>query len=501
MAIDARFTADFSQWKTAVDAAKGDVEQLQVATEKITPAVGLLAADVGRQIRSLGADITAVAKDYVAAYAEEEAATQKLIASLTAQGSATTQVISDYQAMADQFQATTAFAGEAVLKAEAIFTSIGKVGPENMQAALDAAADLATFLGTDLETAATMMAKAFGSGGESLGQLKKILGDTAPEAADFESIIAALNQQFGGQAAAAMETTSGKLTQLDNQFGEIKETVGGLIVNGLTPLLEFFTSLPEPVQTTVAAVAILGTALAPIAVAFAALVTAAGPLVALLGGTAGITAAITAAGAALAAFAVPIAIAVAAIGSVYLAFTYWDQIEAFVAGVYNAVKTYLVDKFNALLGSIRGAVDSVTGFFKTMYDKVVGHSYVPDMIDGIGQQFGRINDVMTKPAQDAAAATAAALKAASDAWLASPFNRMAKNAMTILTDSGGVAKNAFGQPVAGQGEINALPRSLGHQNVQIAVYGSVLSTKQELATLVEDALVHSFRAGGNRQPI
>ena len=500
MAIDARFTADFSQWKTAVDAAKGDVEQLQVATEKITPAVGLLAADVGRQIRSLGADITAVAKDYVAAYAEEEAATQKLIASLTAQGSATTQVISDYQAMADQFQATTAFAGEAVLKSEAIFTSIGKVGPENMQAALATAADLATFLGTDMETAATMMAKAFGSGGESLGQLKKIMGDTAPEAADFESIIAALNQQFGGQAAAAMETTSGKLAQLDNQFGEIKETVGGLIVNGLTPLLEFFTSLPEPVQTTVAAVAILGTALAPIAVAFAALVTAA-PLVALLGGTAGITAAITAAGAALAAFAVPIAIAVAAIGSVYLAFKYWDQITAFVAGVYNAIQTYLVDKFYALLGRIQGAVDAVTGFFKNMYDKVVGHSYVPDMINGIGQQFGRMHDVMTKPAQEAAAATEAALKAASEAWLASPFNRMAKNAMTILTDSGGVAHDAYGRPVAGQGEINALPRSLGHQNIQIAVYGSVLSTQRELATLVGDAVTQSYRQGGNRQPV
>jgi hypothetical protein len=501
MAIDAKFTADFSQWKTAVDAAAGDVEQLRVATEKITPAVGLLAADVGRQIRSIGADISAVAKDYVAAYAEEEAATQKMIASLTAQGTATTSVIDSYKAMADQFQSTTTFAGEAVQRAEAIFTTIGKVGPEQMQAALTAAADLATFMGTDLETAASLMAKAFGTGGESLGKLKTIMGDTAPAAADFESIIAALNQQFGGQAAAAMETTSGKMAQLENQFGEIKETVGGLIVQGLTPLLNFFTSLPEPVQTVIAAVAILGTALAPIAVAFAALVTAAAPLVALLGGTAGITALLGAAGAALAAFALPIAGVVAAIVAVYVAFKNWDQITAFVAGVYNAVKTYLVDKFNALLGSIRGAVDSVTGFFKNMYDKVVGHSYVPDMINGIGQQFGRMNEVMTKPAQDAAAATEAALKAASEAWLASPFNRMARNAMTILTDSGGVARDAYGRPVAGQGEINALPRSLGHQNIQIAVYGSVLSTQRELATLVGDAMTQSYSSGGNRQPV
>jgi len=501
MAIDAKFTADFSQWKTAVDAAAGDVEGLRVATEKITPAVGLLAAQVGTQIRQLGSDIGALGKEYVAAYAEEEAATQKLIASLTAQGTATTTVISQYQAMADQFQKTTTFAGEAVLRSEAIFTSIGKVGPENMQAALDAAGNLATFMGTDLETAAMTMSKAFSSGGESLGQLKKIIGDTVPEAASFDEIVTALNDTLGNQTAAAAETTAGKMTILNNQFGEIKETVGALIVQGLTPLLNFFTSLPEPVQTVIAAVAILGTALAPIVIAIGALVTAATPLVALLGGTAGISAALGAAGAALAAFALPIAAVVAGVTAVYLAFKHWDQITEFVAGVYNAIKTYLVDKFTAILGSIKGAVDSVTGFFRSMAEKVALHSYVPDMIDTVANQFGRLDSVMTKPAQDAAAATEAALKAASDAWMASPFNRMAKNAMTILTDSGGVAHDAYGNPVAGQGEINALPRSLGHQNIQIAVYGSVLSTQHELSTLVQDAMMQSYRSGGNRVPV
>jgi len=504
MAIDAKFTADFSQWKTAVDAAQGDIEQLTVATEKITPAVGLLAAQVGTQIRQLGSDIGALGKDYVAAYAEEEAATQKLIASLTAQGNATTGVISQYQAMADQFQKTTTFAGEAVLRSEAIFTTIGKVGPENMQAALDAAANLASFMGTDMETAATMMAKAFGSGGESLGKLKGIMGEAAPETADFASIIEALNAQFGGQAAAAMDTTSGKITNLENQFGEIKETIGGLIVQGLTPLLNFFTSLPEPMQTVLAAAGLLGTALMPIAIGISALVTAATPLVGLLissGGLAAAVAAVTAALTALAPFLLPAGLIIAGIVGVYLAFKNWDKITEFVAGVYNAIKTYLVDKFNAVVGSVKGAVDAVTGFFRSMAEKVALHSYVPDMIDTVADQFGRLDSVMTKPAQAAASATEAALQAATEAWEAAPFNRMAKNAMTILTDSGGVAHDAYGQPVGMQGEINALPRSLGHQNIQIAVYGSVLSTQHEISTLVQDAMMQSYRSGGNRVPV
>jgi hypothetical protein len=500
MAIGAQFTADFSAWTASVNAAETQLQGLRGTAETVSPALERQAEAAGRQIAQLGRDVTDLASKYIAAYAEEEAATQSLVTALQAQGGATQQTITDYQKMAGEFQKTTGFADDAVTSAQAVFTTIGKVGPDQMRPALEAATNLATFMKTDLNTAATMIAKAFGTGGDSLGKLKALLGDTVPKGAEMSDVLQALNDKFGGQAAANMETTNGKLLALKNQFGDIQEQVGGLLVKGLTPLLNAFTSLPEPIQTMIATVGIVGTALAPIAIAIGSIVTAVTPLIAALVGAGGLSAALAGAGAALAAIAAPVAIAVAAIAAVYLAFKNWDAIKEIVAGVYNVVKTYLVDKFNALLSYIKAPIDAVTGFFRSMAEKVALHSYVPDMINTVAGQFGRLNSVMTQPAQEAAAATTAALKAASDAWINSPFNRMTQNAMTILTDSGGVARDAYGRPVAGQGEINALPRSLGHQNIQIAVYGSVLSTKQELAKLVDDALISAYRQGGNRLP-
>lgn len=46
--------------------------------------------------------------------------------------------------------------------------------------------------------------------------------------------------------------------------------------------------------------------------------------------------------------------------------------------------------------------------FKWLEDVVVRHSYIPDMVDGIGYHMARLTDEMVKPAQAAAAQTAAA---------------------------------------------------------------------------------------------
>jgi hypothetical protein len=69
-----------------------------------------------------------------------------------------------------------------------------------------------------------------------------------------------------------------------------------------------------------------------------------------------------------------------------------------------AVKEWLVDKFAAVVNWIGEKVGQVTGFFKDMYQKVVGGSYVPDMITGVEVHFGRLQSVMVMPAQSAAQA-------------------------------------------------------------------------------------------------
>jgi hypothetical protein len=68
---------------------------------------------------------------------------------------------------------------------------------------------------------------------------------------------------------------------------------------------------------------------------------------------------------------------------------------------YTDIKTWLYDKFAALVDQIIGLPGKVSAAFGAMYDAVVGHSYVPDMINAIDRQFGRLPNVMVNPALDA----------------------------------------------------------------------------------------------------
>lgn len=93
------------------------------------------------------------------------------------------------------------------------------------------------------------------------------------------------------------------------------------------------------------------------------------------------------------------------IGMVVAAFRHWSEITQIASAVYNAVKTYLLDRFTSVVEGVKGRVDAVTGFFRDMYTAVVGNSYVPDMIEGIATQFGRLGDVMVAPSGAAASTT------------------------------------------------------------------------------------------------
>lgn len=87
------------------------------------------------------------------------------------------------------------------------------------------------------------------------------------------------------------------------------------------------------------------------------------------------------------------------IGLVLTTFQKWPDIVKIAQAVYTGVKTWLVDKFNAIVDSIKQKVKAVTGFFSDMYDAVVGNSFVPDMVEGIGREFSKLGAVMVAPAE------------------------------------------------------------------------------------------------------
>ncbi|MEO7891221.1 MAG: hypothetical protein ABIW19_14580 [Vicinamibacterales bacterium] len=168
--------------------------------------------------------------DSVQSFAAAEAAQKKLTAALTSQGTATPAVIKQFDDLAASFQRTTVYSDDLINEMQALLVQVGNVMPNEMRGALKASTDLASGLGIDLRTATLLVGKAFE--GET-GTLKKygiVIDEAKLKAEGLPAVLEAINAKFGGQAASQIETYSGKVAQLTNDWDNFKESVGAAIV-------------------------------------------------------------------------------------------------------------------------------------------------------------------------------------------------------------------------------------------------------------------------------
>lgn len=82
--------------------------------------------------------------------------------------------------------------------------------------------------------------------------------------------------------------------------------------------------------------------------------------------------------------------------------------------LYTGVKTWVVDRLNAVWKSVTDRIEAVKRGFFDLYDAVVGHSYIPDMVDEIGQNMRRLDTEMVDPARAAISKTENEFKALRD---------------------------------------------------------------------------------------
>jgi hypothetical protein len=87
-----------------------------------------------------------------------------------------------------------------------------------------------------------------------------------------------------------------------------------------------------------------------------------------------------------------------------------EKITGFVKATYEGVRDWLGDRFKALVDEVGKQVGRVTEFFFEAYDAIVGNSYVPDLVDGIAEHFGRLGAEMVEPAKGACAEVAGAFE-------------------------------------------------------------------------------------------
>lgn len=78
--------------------------------------------------------------------------------------------------------------------------------------------------------------------------------------------------------------------------------------------------------------------------------------------------------------------------------TLFPGVTASVRKMYEGVKAWLQDKLFGVLRGVISRVQAVSDAFFKLYDAVVGHSYVPDMVTEVGQWMAKLDDNMVKPA-------------------------------------------------------------------------------------------------------
>lgn len=82
-----------------------------------------------------------------------------------------------------------------------------------------------------------------------------------------------------------------------------------------------------------------------------------------------------------------------------------DAIMKMVNGVEQAFA-----RLGQIFTTVRAKTQEVSDYFKKLYDDVVGHSYVPDMVNEIGQHVKKLDSVLAAPSRRAAITTGAAFQ-------------------------------------------------------------------------------------------
>jgi len=163
--------------------------------------------------------------------------------------------LQDLKNEADKLKDVTLFDDNSIQQAQAVLLETGAITKKSLSNVLEASADLAAFLGTDLKNAALTLGKALAEPAQALGALEragirfneaetkmiKSLVDAGKSAEAQDVILKKLNDTIGGVAKAMGDSATGGAVRLKNASEDLKNSLGalaGLTFGGLIEWLD-----------------------------------------------------------------------------------------------------------------------------------------------------------------------------------------------------------------------------------------------------------------------
>lgn len=386
-------------------------EGLGLAQKRLN-AAGRRFQQVGQQMSNIGQTLSvAVTAPILAAGAAavqgaqaQAQAMAQVEAALASMGDGAGRTADQLLKASDALELNSLFDGDEILsKVTANLLTFGNVADEQFDRAQVAAVDLATRMGTDLQSATVMIGKALNDPIKGISALRRVgiqlsesqeglirsmvaTGDTA----GAQSIILGeLERQFGGAAKAAADASPWRAAQV--AIGQAGDTIGTILIPVIAKVAEWvkvaataFTQLSPSMQETIVTMAAVAAAIGPILLVIGPLVSGFGTFIkvaTLIGPV--FTVASTAIGlvskALLFLMANPfIAAAAVIIGGIYLAWKNWDKIKPIIDAVGTAISSWWNSNVKPIFDLVMEKVRAVGQFFSDYFG-----AQIKTVVDGV----------------------------------------------------------------------------------------------------------------------
>ena len=188
-----------------------------------------------------------------------EVAYTRLQSVLKATGGQAGRTAEQITAMGTKIQQTTIYTDNAAIKAQTFLATLDNLSGQNFDDATKAAADLASVMEIDLESAAHMVGRALqdpenglralASAGVKFTDQQKALIATMMESGDVAGaqrvILDELAHRMGGAASDAAKTMSGRLQQATNDVASLGQTITEKLLSPLQALADLDKSVGE----------------------------------------------------------------------------------------------------------------------------------------------------------------------------------------------------------------------------------------------------------------
>lgn len=236
---------------TATDKTKPALTSAQKGVGKLTQMVKSYGVEIGAAVAVVMKAVRTIG-NLTEAYIEQEDAVMKMDSALRAAGNYTPKFSKEMQDLASTLQSTTTYGDETILSMIGLLQSMGRLSQEGLKKTIPLVMDMATGLGMDLNSAATLFGKTLGSNVNALARYGLQLREGMDQAQKMGAIQEWVTERFSGAAAAMAGTFGGKLKQLKNLFGDVKEAIGKMLLEQGAPLINWlldFLKNGENIQT------------------------------------------------------------------------------------------------------------------------------------------------------------------------------------------------------------------------------------------------------------